>query len=108
LENVDTFYGHLEYFKDISGILWPVCVDLVHFSGFGIMHQEKSGNPVHIINYFDRKPTTEFKNLVILCRFRHLGKNPKTFLLLLQGSIFWIFNKRKNRIYNCQFDSNAG
>jgi hypothetical protein len=28
--------------------LWPFvtfCVPLVHFSGFGIMHQEKSGNP---------------------------------------------------------------
>jgi hypothetical protein len=29
-------------------ILWPfgtICVHLVHFYGFGIMHQEKSGNP---------------------------------------------------------------
>jgi hypothetical protein len=25
--------------------IWYICVQLVHFSGFGIMHQEKSGNP---------------------------------------------------------------
>jgi hypothetical protein len=49
LENVDIFYGHLEYFEYIWGILWPfgkLCIDLVHFSGFGITHQQKSGNPV--------------------------------------------------------------
>jgi hypothetical protein len=49
MENVDIFYGHLEYFTDIWGILGPFgifCVHLVHFSGFGILCQEKSGNPV--------------------------------------------------------------
>jgi hypothetical protein len=49
LGNVDIFYGHLEYFTDIRDISSPFskfCVNLVHFSGFGIMHQEKSGNPV--------------------------------------------------------------
>jgi hypothetical protein len=49
LENVDIFYGHLEYFIAIWDILWPFgtkCAHLVHFSWFGIMHQEKSGNPV--------------------------------------------------------------
>jgi hypothetical protein len=25
--------------------IWYICVHLVQFSGFGIMHQEKSGNP---------------------------------------------------------------
>jgi hypothetical protein len=47
-QNVDIFYGHLEYFMDIWDILWPFvtfCVHLVHFSSFGITHQEKSGNP---------------------------------------------------------------
>jgi hypothetical protein len=47
-ENVDIFYGHFEYFMDIWDILLPFvtfCVHLVHFSGFGITHQEKSGNP---------------------------------------------------------------
>jgi hypothetical protein len=41
-ENYDIFYGHLKYFTD----------HLVHFElvwyifyGFGIMYQEKSGNP---------------------------------------------------------------
>jgi hypothetical protein len=41
LEIVDILYGHWEYFKDI----WGIYDYLVHFSGFGIMHQEKSGNP---------------------------------------------------------------
>jgi hypothetical protein len=36
LQIVDIFYGHLGYFMTIWYIL----------SGFGIMHQEKSGNPV--------------------------------------------------------------
>jgi hypothetical protein len=45
-ENVDIFYRHLEYFRDIGDILFVVfCVHLVHFSGFGIMYQENSGNP---------------------------------------------------------------
>jgi hypothetical protein len=44
----DIFYGRLKYFMDIWDILWPFdtfCVHLVHFSGFGIMHRDKSGNP---------------------------------------------------------------
>jgi hypothetical protein len=48
LENVDIFYVHLGYFSEIWDILLPFgtfFVNLVHFSGFGIMHQEKSGNP---------------------------------------------------------------
>jgi hypothetical protein len=47
-ENADIFQGHLEYFTDIWDILWPFGtfnVHLVHFSGFGIMYVEKSGNP---------------------------------------------------------------
>jgi hypothetical protein len=47
LENVEIFYGHLEYFTDIWDILWQLgtfCVHLLHFFGFGIMHQEESGN----------------------------------------------------------------
>jgi hypothetical protein len=41
LEDVDLFMA-------IRDILWPFgtfSVNLVHFSGFGIMHQETSGNP---------------------------------------------------------------
>jgi hypothetical protein len=48
MENVDIFYGHLEYFMDSWEILLPFdtfCVDLAHFSGFGFTHKEKSGNP---------------------------------------------------------------
>jgi hypothetical protein len=48
LKNMDIFYGYLECFKDLRDTLWPFgtfCVHLVQFPGFGIMHQEKSGNP---------------------------------------------------------------
>jgi hypothetical protein len=48
LDNVDIFYCYLECFKDIWDIVWTFgicCVQLVHFCSFGIMHQEKSGNP---------------------------------------------------------------
>jgi hypothetical protein len=47
-KNVDIFYGHLEYFKDIWESVWPFgafCVDLVHFPSFGITCQQKSGDP---------------------------------------------------------------
>jgi hypothetical protein len=48
LENVDIFYGHLEYLRNF----WIFYDHWVHFViiwyiffGFGIMYQEKSGNP---------------------------------------------------------------
>jgi hypothetical protein len=43
LENVDIFYGHLEYFMLNWDILLPfgsLCVHLVHFPVLGIMHQK--------------------------------------------------------------------
>jgi hypothetical protein len=58
LENVNIFicpfgifYGDLGYFMTIWYILYSFgtfCIHLVHFSGFGIMHQEKSGNPASL------------------------------------------------------------
>jgi hypothetical protein len=42
------FYGHSEYFMDSWDVFWPFGtfrVHLVHFSGFGILYPEKSGNP---------------------------------------------------------------
>jgi hypothetical protein len=32
-------YGHWEYFMDMWDILRPFYIHLVHFSGFGILHQ---------------------------------------------------------------------
>jgi hypothetical protein len=46
LENVGKFYGNLEYIMDIFCSFGTFFVHLVHFSGFGITHHEKSGNPV--------------------------------------------------------------
>jgi hypothetical protein len=51
LENVDIFYGHLEYVSDIWDILRPfgiACVHLVQFFQFGYLViglVNKSGNP---------------------------------------------------------------
>jgi hypothetical protein len=42
------FYGQLGYFVTI----WYIFVNLVRFSGFGIMYQEKSGNPAVGLNGF--------------------------------------------------------
>jgi hypothetical protein len=42
LQTFGIFYRHLEYFMTIWYIL---CSFGTFFSGFGIMHQEKSGNP---------------------------------------------------------------
>jgi hypothetical protein len=49
MEDVGVFYGHLVVqFTVICYILWTfgiVCGNLVYFSRFGILYQEKSGNP---------------------------------------------------------------
>jgi hypothetical protein len=48
MENLGIFYDHLVYFRALGNILWPFgicCVNLVYFPRFGILHQEKSGNP---------------------------------------------------------------
>jgi hypothetical protein len=46
--DVGIFNRHLVYIKDIWNILWPFavpCGNLVHFSSFGMLYREKSGNP---------------------------------------------------------------
>jgi hypothetical protein len=48
MEKLGIFYGHLVYFTAIGNILWPFsifCGNLVYFPRFGILDQEKSGNP---------------------------------------------------------------
>jgi hypothetical protein len=45
MEDVGIFYGLLVY---LTGILWPFCIfcgNLVYFPNFGILYQEKSGEP---------------------------------------------------------------
>jgi hypothetical protein len=49
MEDVGIFYGHLVYFTANWYILWPFGIfygNLVCFPRFGMLHQEKSGNPV--------------------------------------------------------------
>jgi hypothetical protein len=43
MENVGTFYGRWEYFTDIWYILCMVILYIFH--RFGVLCQEKSGNP---------------------------------------------------------------
>jgi hypothetical protein len=48
MEDVAIFYGHLVHFTVFSYILATFCIvrgNLVYFSRFGILYQEKSGNP---------------------------------------------------------------
>jgi hypothetical protein len=48
MKDVGIFYGHLVHFTDFCYILWTfgmVSGNLVYFSRFGILYQEKSGNP---------------------------------------------------------------
>jgi hypothetical protein len=59
MENVDLFYSHLLYFMDIWYILWTLGIfygHLVYFvviySHFGMLYQEKSGNPVFKYTFF--------------------------------------------------------
>jgi hypothetical protein len=49
MEDVGLFYGHLVYFTTIWYIVRPFGIlydSLVYFSHFGMLYQEKSGNPV--------------------------------------------------------------
>jgi hypothetical protein len=48
MEDVGIFYGHLVYFTTILYIFidnWCIFDNLIYFSRFGKLHQEKSGNP---------------------------------------------------------------
>jgi hypothetical protein len=48
MEDVGIFYGRLVYSTAIWYILWPFGIlfgYLVHFSRFGMLYREKSGNP---------------------------------------------------------------
>jgi hypothetical protein len=49
MEDDGIFYGHLVHFRDFCYIIWTFSIvrgNLVSFSRFGILYQEKSGNPV--------------------------------------------------------------
>jgi hypothetical protein len=45
MEDVGIFDGHLVYFTAIWYILWPLGIFNNHFLHFGMLYQEKSGNP---------------------------------------------------------------
>jgi hypothetical protein len=48
LEHFDIFYDHMVYFVAICFILWQfgICYgNSLYYPHFGILHQEKSGNP---------------------------------------------------------------
>jgi hypothetical protein len=49
MEDDGICYGHLVHFTVFCYILWTFGIvrdNLVHFSRFSILYQEKSGNPV--------------------------------------------------------------
>jgi hypothetical protein len=59
MEHIGIFYGHLEYIMAIWYIIWPFGGILVYyFTRFGILYNEKYGNPGHKVqrcrlkNYF--------------------------------------------------------
>jgi hypothetical protein len=48
VKTVDALFRHLQYLTASWYILWPFNIfysRLVHFPRFGMLHQEKSGNP---------------------------------------------------------------
>jgi hypothetical protein len=59
MEDAGIFYRHLVHFTVFCYVLWifgTVCRNLVYFSRFGILFEEKSGNPgfccAKAINHF--------------------------------------------------------
>jgi hypothetical protein len=68
LVKFNIFYGHLEYFTDI----WDILVQFVFIwyilSGFGIMHQEKSGNPASVSSTcIDQIPWQKIHLQICIC-----------------------------------------
>jgi hypothetical protein len=60
MQDVGIFYGHLVHFTVFCYILLTfgiVCGNLVYFYRFGILYQEKSGNPAreHQIGQIDKR-----------------------------------------------------
>jgi hypothetical protein len=56
MEDLGLFYGNFVYLKDILYILWPfghILWLLCTFYSFGMLHQEKSGNPALGISFDD-------------------------------------------------------
>jgi hypothetical protein len=45
MEDVGIFYVHLVFFTAIWYILWILCSFGIIFSRFGILYEERSGNP---------------------------------------------------------------
>jgi hypothetical protein len=73
MENLGIFYDHLVYFTAIGNILWPLGIYYGHlvyfmviwyiFPRFGILYQEKSGNPAARIGWVaaqEKKPSNNF------------------------------------------------
>jgi hypothetical protein len=55
MEDIGVFYGLLVYFTAVRYILWPFGItsgNLEYFSRFGILYQDKSGNPASLTDNF--------------------------------------------------------
>jgi hypothetical protein len=55
MEGVGICYGRSEYFAAICYSSWPFyiyCVNLVYFSHFGMLYQDKSGIPDRNLNFY--------------------------------------------------------
>jgi hypothetical protein len=64
MEDVGIFYGHSVHFTVVCYISWTFGIvggNLVYFSRFGILYQEKSGHPGFVHLTCSDKPTFEAK-----------------------------------------------
>jgi hypothetical protein len=76
MENDGTFYGHSVHFTVFCYILWTFgivsCGNLIYFPRFGILYQEKSGNPAthratQSFPFFDGSPFLWFSTSKACC-----------------------------------------
>jgi hypothetical protein len=75
-ENLDIFYDHLVYFTAIGNILWPFGHLMVIWyisSRFGILYQEKSGNPAQ--EWFRRRNPVSCSDCSISCPDENKSSN---------------------------------
>jgi hypothetical protein len=71
MENLGIFYDHLVYFRPIGSILWSFGIFVVIWyisPHFGILYQDKSGNPATDCVPFFFLPSRTALYIIIKCR----------------------------------------
>jgi hypothetical protein len=115
MEDDNIFYGHLVHFTVFCYILWTYGIvrgNLVYFSRFGILYQEKSGNPgLNVWMYLQTRGillyTTWRVHFVIIENVCSVNTNKQVNLLIVAGNTCSSFKNLTSclvdRICDCRY-----